>query len=150
MSGVVDTVATDHVHRDISSKDGGIWKASPGCPGLETLLPVMLTDGHHKRGIPLGRVAELLASAPAEAMGLHHRKGRIAVGLDADLAIVDLDARYTYNRENVRSSAGFSIYEGRTFTGKVLHTVVRGRFVLRDGETVDAAIGSGRFVKRRL
>ena len=85
-----------------------------------------------------------------EAMGLHHCKGRIAVGLDADLAIVDLDARYAYNRENVRSSAGFSIYEGRTFTGKVLHTVVRGRFVLRDGETVDAAIGSGRFIKRRL
>ena len=129
ISGDVDTVATDHVHRDISSKAGGIWKASPGCAGLETLLPVMLTDGHHKRGIPLGRVGELLASAPADAMGLHHRKGRIAVGLDADLAIVDLDARYTYNRENVCSSAGFSIYEGRTFTGKVLHTVVRGRFV---------------------
>ena len=150
ISGDVDTVATDHVHRDISSKAGGIWKASPGCAGLETLLPVMLTDGHHKRGIPLGRIAELLSSAPADAMGLYHRKGRIAVGLDADLAIVDLDARYTYKRENVRSSAGFSIYEGRTFTGKVLHTVVRGRFVLRDGETVDAAIGSGRFVKRRL
>ena len=150
MSGDVDTVATDHVHRDISSKAGGIWKASPGCAGLETLLPVMLTDGHHKRGIPLGRIVELLSSAPADAMGLHHRKGRIAVGLDADFVIVDLNSQYTYNRENVRSSAGFSIYEGRTFTGKVLHTIVRGRFVLRDGKTVDAAIGSGRFVKRCL
>ena len=64
----------------------------PAVPGLETLLPVMLTDGHHGRGLPLGRVAELLASDPAAAMGLA-RKGRIAVGLDADLAIVDLEPR---------------------------------------------------------
>jgi len=83
-------------------------------------------------------------------MGLQHRKGRIAVGLDADLAVVDLDAHYSYNRENVRSSAGFSIYEGRTFTGKVRHTIVRGRFVLRDGATVDTAVGTGRFVRRSL
>jgi len=150
ISGDVDTVATDHVHRDISSKAGGIWKASPGCAGLETLLAVMLTDGHHQRGIPLGRIVELLSSAPADAMGLQHRKGRIAVGLDADLAVVDLDAHYSYNRENVRSSAGFSIYEGRTFTGKVRHTIVRGRFVLRDGATVDTAVGTGRFVRRSL
>ena len=150
IAGGINTVATDHVHRDISSKAGGIWKASPGCAGLETLLPVMLTDGHHARGIPLGRIAELLSSAPADAMGLHHRKGRIAVGLDADLAVTDLSARYTYNREDVRSSAGFSIYEGRSFTGKVLHTIVRGRFALRDGKTVDSAIGSGRFVRRTL
>jgi dihydroorotase-like cyclic amidohydrolase len=150
LSGDVDTVATDHVHRDISSKDGGIWKASPGCAGLETLLPVMLTDGHHQRGIPLGRITDLLSRAPADAMGLHHRKGRIAVGLDADLAIVDLDARYTYDRVDVRSSAGFSIYEGRTFTGKVAHTLVRGRFAVRDGATVEDAVGTGRYVKRAL
>jgi dihydroorotase (multifunctional complex type) len=150
LAGDVDTIATDHVHRDITSKDGGIWKASPGCAGLETLLPVMLTDGHHQRGIPLGRIADLLSSAPADAMGLHHRKGRIAVGLDADLAIVDLAKRYTYRREDVRSSAGFSIYEGREFTGKVVHTLVRGRSVVRDGVTVDDAIGSGEYVKRTL
>jgi len=150
LSGDVDTVATDHVHRDISSKDGGIWKASPGCAGLETLLPVLLTDGHHQRGIPLGRIADLLSRAPADAMGLHHRKGRIAVGLDADLAIVDLDRRYPFNRKDVRSSAGFSIYEGRTFTGKVAHTLVRGRFAVRDGAAVEDAVGTGRYVKRVL
>jgi dihydroorotase-like cyclic amidohydrolase len=148
--GDVDTVATDHVHRDLSAKSGGIWKASPGCPGLETLLPVMLTDGHHGRGLPLGRVASLLASAPADAMGLHDRKGRIAVGLDADLAIVDLDREYLFRREDVRSSAGYSIYEGRRLKGKVVDTLVRGRFVLRDGELVGDAVGSGRYVHRAL
>jgi dihydropyrimidinase len=150
LSGDIDTVATDHVHRDISSKSGGIWKASPGCAGLETLLPVMLTDGHHGRGIPLGQIASLLSGTPAEAMGLRDRKGRIAVGLDADLAIVDLDREYAYNREDVRSSAGYSIYEGRRFNGKVVHTLVRGHFAVRDGVLVDDAVGSGRYISRRL
>jgi dihydroorotase (multifunctional complex type) len=150
LSGDIDTVATDHVHRDISSKSGGIWKASPGCTGLETLLPVMLTDGHHGRDIPLRQIASLLSGAPAEAMGLRDRKGRIAVGLDADLAIVDLDREYTYNREDVRSSAGYSIYEGRRFKGKVVHTLVRGHFAVRDGVLVDDAVGSGQYISRRL
>lgn len=146
--GDVDTVATDHVHRDLSGKAGGIWKASPGCPGLETLLPVMLTEGHHDRGLPLGRIASLLSAAPADAMGLRHCKGRIAVGLDADLAVVDLDREYLCRREHVRSSAGYSIYEGRRFKGKVAHTLVRGRFAVRDGELVDDAVGSGRYIRR--
>ena len=150
VSGDIDTVATDHVHRDISAKAGGIWKASPGCPGLETLLPVMLTEGHHEREIPLGRIATLLSSAPADAMGLYQRKGRIAVGLDADLAIVDLEREYRYRREDVRSSAGYSIYEGDRFKGKVVHTLVRGRFVLRDGALIDEAIGTGRYISRVL
>ena len=150
VAGDIDTVATDHVHRDISAKAGGIWKASPGCGGLETLLPVMLTDGHHERGLPLGRVASLLASAPADAMGLGHRKGRVAVGLDADLAIVDLGRDYLFRREDVRSSAGYSIYEGRRFKGQVVHTLVRGRFAVRDGALVGAAVGSGRYLRRVL
>jgi dihydropyrimidinase len=150
LSGDIDTVATDHVHRDLSAKAGGIWKASPGCGGLETLLPVMLTDGYHEREMPLGRVAALLASAPADAMGLYHRKGRIAVGLDADLAIVDLDREYPFRRADVRSSAGYSIYEGRRFKGKVAHTLVRGRFVVRDGALIDDAIGTGRYMSRSL
>ena len=150
ISGDIDTVATDHVHRDLSAKAGGIWKASPGCPGLETLLPVMLTEGYHEREMQLGRIATLLASAPADAMGLSHRKGRIEVGLDADLAIVDLDRAYSCRRADVRSSAGYSIYEGWALKGKVVHTLVRGRLVLRDGVLIDDAVGRGRYVSREL
>jgi len=111
---------------------------------------VMLTDGHHARGLSLGRIATLLASAPAEAMGLDRRKGRIAVGRDADLAIVDLDREYLHRREGVRSSAGYSIYEGRRFKGQVVHTLVRGRPVVGDGALIDGAIGTGRYLSRAL
>jgi len=150
LGGDINTIATDHVHRDISSKAGGIWKASPGCAGLETLLPVMLTDGHHERCIALGHIASLLSSAPAESMGLQHCKGRIATGLDADFAIVDLYREYAYERSDVRSSAGYSIYEGRRFKGQVLHTLVRGRFVVRDRVLAADSAGSGRYIRRAL
>ncbi len=92
-SGAIDTVATDHAHRGIAAKAGNIWQASPGCPGMETMLPVLLSEGHHKRGIPVARIAGLVAHNPAKAIGLAQRKGAIAPGLDADLAIIDVGVR---------------------------------------------------------
>lgn len=150
VDGEIDTVGTDHVHRDLSSKEGGIWTASPGCPGLETLLPVLLSEGHHKRGLSLDRIAAVTATNPARIMGLGHAKGAIAPGLDADLALVDLDAVWTMDRADVVSSAGYSIYEGETFKGRIRSAFVRGRAVLRDDGLVDAAVGTGRYVRRRL
>ena len=150
IDGDIDTVATDHVHRDISSKEGDIWKASPGCPGMETLLPVMLSEGHHKRDIPLERIVEVLCEAPARLMGLADCKGRIAPGLDADLAIVDLDAEQTLTRDDVISSAGYSLYEGWTLKGRVTDTFVRGRSVVRNGVLLDDAVGTGKYQRRKL
>lgn len=147
--GSIDTVATDHVHRDVSSKEGGIWAASPGCPGMETMLPVLLSEGHMKRGLSLARIVDLVSTNPAKAMGLH-RKGAIAPGMDADFAIVDPGRRWTVTRDGVISSAGYSIYEGWTLTGQVVHTLVRGRAVMRDGALDDTAVGSGRYVPRSL
>jgi len=150
LAGEVDTVGTDHVHRDISAKQGGIWAASPGCPGLETLLPVLLSEGYHKRGLPLERVAAVTATNPARIMGLGHVKGAIAPGLDADFALVDLESTWVPERADVVSSAGYSIYEGVPLKGRIVHTLVRGQAVLRDGQLADAAVGSGRYVSRRL
>jgi dihydropyrimidinase len=149
-SGLVDTVATDHVHRDRTSKDGGIWAASPGCPGLETLLPVMLSEGHHKRGIPVRRLVSILSENPARIMGLGDRKGMIAPGYDADVAIVDLNATTKVRNADVVSSAGYTIYDGWELKGKVLHTIVRGTSVLQNGKLVDAAIGHGKYLHRKL
>ncbi len=149
LSGAIDTVATDHVHRAKSAKAGGIWAASPGCPGLETLLPVLLHFGR-ERGLSLSRIAELVATNPARLMGLGHVKGEIRVGLDADFAIIDPEASWTLEPGSTVSSAGYSIYEGITFRGRVLHTLVRGRTALRGGALDPAAIGTGHYVPRRL
>jgi len=150
LAGDIDTVATDHVHRDLTAKKGGIWNASPGCAGLETLLPVLLTEGHHKRGMPLERVAEVSATSPARLMGLDKSKGSIAVGYDADLTFVDLDRSWKLNRTDIVSSAGYSIYEGWHFQGAIVHAMSRGFLVLRDNSLQDEAVGRGRFVKRVL
>jgi dihydroorotase (multifunctional complex type) len=147
--GTVDTVATDHVHRHKSAKATDIWKASPGFPGKETLLPIMLSEGHHRRGIPLGRIADLLSANPARRMGAN-AKGAIEVGKDADFAIVDLDAEWRVDGDSVFSSAGYSIYDGWGLKGKVARTIVRGRTVFADGALVPEAVGTGRYVARQL
>lgn len=145
--GEIDVVATDHVHRPGTAKAGGIWKASPGFPGMETLLPVMLSEGHHKRGLPLGRIAQVLSTNPARAMGCNS-KGAIAVGRDADFAIVDLGRTWTAQTSAMHSDAGFSIYDGWTFKGKVIHSMVRGHFAYRDERICDDAVGHGRYLRR--
>ena len=82
-------------------------------------------------------------------MGLGHCKGNIAIGHDADVAIVDLERRWTLDRARVVSSAGYSIYEGRQFQGQVVHTLVRGRPVLRDNAPVADGAGWGRYLRRK-
>ncbi|MGH2856394.1 MAG: dihydroorotase, partial [Solirubrobacteraceae bacterium] len=146
-TGQIDVIGSDHVPRHRSAKERDIWKASAGFPGLETLLPVLLSEGHHRRGIPLARLIAAVTRAPARAFGLWPRKGAIAIGADADLAIVDLDGRHTVRAAEQRSGAEYTIYEGWELTGAVQHTLVRGRFVLRDREIV-AQDGGGRFQRR--
>ena len=150
VDGHVDIIGTDHIHRDITSKAGSVWDASPGCPGLETMLPVMLTEGHHKRGISLERIAALTATNAANAMGLSHAKGAIAVGRDADFAVVDLNAEWVLDASYLRSSAGYSLYDGMAFKGRVVHTILRGGFIMRDRQLIDEAVGRGRYMPRRL
>ncbi len=148
LDGHVDTIGTDHVHRDISGKTASIWDASPGCPGLETMLPVMLSEGHARRKLGLPRIAALTAGNAAKSFGLSHRKGTIAVGMDADFAIVDPAAEWVLDTSHLKSSAGYSIYEGMRFTGRVVHTVLRGDFILRDGALIETAVGKGRYLPR--
>lgn len=147
--GRVDTLATDHVHRHKDSKLADIWKASPGMPGMETLLPIMLSEGYHRRGIGLAQLSQMLSANPARRMGLRD-KGTIAIGKDADFAIVDLDAEWTVSEADVFSNAGYSIYDGWTLKGRVDTTIVRGRTVFVGGKLQDAAVGTGRYIKRAL
>ena len=114
------------------------------------MLPVLLTDGYHARGLSLERIAQLTSGNPARLMGLDHAKGAIAPGMDADLAIIDLNADWTLERKDVVSSAGYSIYEGKRFRGAIEHTLVRGEFALRDRTLVEGSAGRGRYVHRRM
>lgn len=146
--GSIDTVGTDHVHRPAEAKAGNIWKASPGFPGLETLVPALLTEGG-RRGVPLTRLSDLVSRNPARIMGLGAAKGQLVPGADADIIAVDLGARWTVGKETV-SSAGYTVFDGMEMTARVVHTLVRGRFAVRDGALCRDAVGTGRYQRRSL
>jgi len=146
-SGVIDTLGSDHVGRRREKKTGSIWEASAGFPGLATTLPVLLSAGYHERGIPLHRIAEVNALAPARIFGLSSRKGDIRVGLDADLAVVDLQWERLPTAEVLGTWADYSLYETTPLKGWPRQTYVRGEMVQRDGTLVPGP-NAGRYVPR--
>lgn len=143
--GRITLVASDHSPASRERKAGDLWSAWGGIAGVQTLLPAMLT-GARRHGLGLARVAGLLADAPARLLGLA-RKGRIAPGFDADLAIVAPDREWTLGAEALETRSGQSAWVGRSFTGAVVTTVLRGRIVYADGAFPQGA-GYGRFVRR--
>lgn len=146
LDGTIDTVGSDHAARKREAKKGSIWKVPNGIPGIPCSLTVLLSEGVHKRGLALERVAELIASNPARIFGLRG-KGMIAVGADADLTLVDLDAERTIDASTWGSRAEFNLYEGWTMKGWPIATIARGQFVYRDGEILSEP-GCGRFLAR--
>ena len=97
------------------------------------------------RGLTIHDFARLLSATPAKIFGLGQRKGRIQVGLDADLTILDPNAKWKLDETKQHSSAGWSPYHGWELQGKVTKTILRGQ-ILYDGLQVVAEPGTGRFV----
>ena len=110
--GTVDVIGSDHVPRKKQTKMTNIWKSSQGFPGTATILPVLLSEGYHKRGMSLVRIAELCGSRPADIFNISARKGRLVVGADADLTIVDLDLEREVRNEELLSYSDYTPYDG--------------------------------------
>jgi D-hydantoinase len=146
-AGGVDIVASDHAPRRREDKLRGlddIFSAPFGSPGVETLLPVLFHEFQQRR-LSLTVLARVLSEAPARTFGLFPRKGAIAVGADADLAIVDPQAHWTVSPDRFQTNARYSVWQGRTLVGKPVTTMIRGRIVVEDGVPRDAS-GWGRFL----
>jgi allantoinase len=149
LAGRVDVIGSDHSPCPAADKQKGehdIWQAWGGIAGIQATLPVLLTEGLHARGLSLERIAHLTATAPAQLFGLFPRKGAIAVGSDADLAIVDPQHQWVLESAALETRSGVSAYLGRQFTGKVVRTLVRGKTVFGDGAVVGQP-GWGQFVR---
>ena len=147
-AGLIDCVVSDHSPCSVEEKrldSGDIWQAWGGIGGVQTSLPVMLTEGVHRRGLAVTELARLMADKPARIFGLQRRKGGLRPGLDADLALLDLDAEWELQPEMLLSRSRLSPFVGRRFKGRVARTLVRGRTVFVDGEIV-AELGYGREV----
>lgn len=146
--GSIDVVASDHCPRKRATKDKSLWLASQGFPGTATILPVLLHEGFHKRGLSLQRICQLVAGNPARIFGVDHRKGALRPGMDADIALVDLNLERTVRHEDLLSYSDYSIYDGWTFKGWAVETILRGKTVMQGGKLTGTP-GDGRYLFRR-
>lgn len=147
LAGDISTIGTDHCAMPRARKAGDIWKASPGFPGMATMLPVLLSEGHHRRGMGLQQIARALSYNAAKTFNLLPRKGALQLGYDADIAVVDLELEKTVRPEALASSSDFSLQEGEILKGWPIMTLLRGKVVVEAGRVIGSA-GGGSYLAR--
>ncbi|NJM06688.1 allantoinase AllB [Candidatus Gracilibacteria bacterium] len=140
VSGAIDFVASDHSPSSPELKAGDFFSAWGGIAGCQSTLSLLLTEGYQRRGLPLQRISAVIASAVARRFVLPH-KGRIALGCDADLALVDLTAGTTLSTDALHYRHRLSPYTGRHMRGVVRRTIRRGQTIAIDGQPVETAPG---------
>lgn len=156
-AGFIANVASDHSPRVPAAKEPGRknifvdaeGKPIPfGAPSLETLVPLMWSEGVVKRGLPPTWMARVLSENPARIFGLYPRKGAIRIGADADLTIWDPAPEWTIEKTKHLGIAGFTPYEGWQVRGRPYMTLVRGQVVLNPQGELEQKPGYGRYLAR--
>ena len=138
-NGIVDVLGSDHAPHTREEKDHAYPGSHSGMTGVQTLVPIMLDHVNAGR-LTLERFVDLTSHGPNRLFGIAG-KGRIAVGYDADLTIVDLNKRATITNGWIQSRCGWTPYDGVTVQGWPVGTMVRGRRVMWDGEIAGPAQG---------
>jgi allantoinase len=147
----LDWVVSDHAccareMKVAAERPDDIWLARSGFGGTEYLLAGVFSEGR-RRGMDYSHMAEVLAWNPAQRFGLR-RKGDVAVGYDADLALLDPDRRFTVRASESPSGQGYTPFEGQELTGRVSATFLRGTLVYDGTRVIGPA--RGQYLKRPL
>jgi len=121
---------------------------APGVPGIETRLPLLFSEAVSNDRLGLNQFVALSATNAAKLYGLYPRKGTIAVGSDADLALWDPRRKVTIRHSDLHDGCDYSPYEGMTVTGWPVRTILRGQTIWNDGE-IPGEPGFGQFLERR-
>jgi len=138
----ITTIGSDHSPSPPEMKeDTSFFKVWGGIAGIQHTLPLLLSEGHVERGVALPLLSRLTSFNVAQRFGLPLNKGRLALGADADFALVDLSQALTIKAENLLDRHRQTPYLGRKLTGKVVQTILRGQPVFREGEAVSNPIG---------
>jgi allantoinase len=141
LSGAVDIVASDHSPVPPEMKSGDFSRAWGGIAGVQSTLAVLLDRGHHGRGLSLERISSLVAGRPACRFRIAS-KGRLVLGADADLAIVDISRFFDLHAENLMQRHRVSPYVGERFRGAVERTIRRGETIFNRGQITARSHGS--------
>lgn len=148
--GLITTMGSDNCPSNLAkkySKGKDVWGTLPGFPGAGMILPVLLSEGYHKRGISLETIAKVSSMNTAKALNLP-QKGAIQVGADADFAIVDLNWEQVVTPE-LFGSCDYSVYEGIKLKGWPRFTIRRGEVIAQDGKITQGS-GRGQYLRRSL
>jgi len=150
--GVIDIVTSEHAPGTREEKEVGwsnIWNAWSGLSSIETILPLLLSEGVNKKRLQLSDVRRVLCENPARIFGLYGKKGEIAPGFDADLVVVDLKLEKKVSVEKLYCKVDENPYEGSIFKGWPVTTIARGNIVY-DDETILGKSGYGKFIPMKM
>jgi dihydropyrimidinase/allantoinase len=147
IDGDLKTVVSDSACASKKIKEGDIWTSLAGFGGAEIMFPLLLTEGYRRRGLPLERIAELTSYNPAIYHDLYPKKGTIAIGSDADLAIIDLDKEKEVSVNTLHSAQDFTPFEGMKYKGWPVCTILRGEVIFENDKIVGKP-GDGQYIKR--
>jgi dihydroorotase len=138
-NGVVDVIGSDHAPHTKDEKSRPYPNSPSGMPGVQTLLPLMLDHVNQGR-LSLTRLVDLVCHGPARIYGIAN-KGRLTLGADADLSLVDMKAKRTITHEQMASRCGWTPFDGKEVQGWPIATIVRGQIVMRDDELQNDPLG---------
>jgi dihydroorotase len=132
LDGTIDFIATDHAPHTLAEKAKGYPNTPSGMPGVETALPVMLTQALAGK-CSIAQVSNWMSTAVAKAYNIPN-KGSISIGYDADLVLVDVENYHPIERQDIVSKCGWSPFEGWNLTGYPIYTIVNGNIVYEKGQ----------------
>ena len=135
----IDVIATDHAPHTLEEKSNVYTKAPSGGPLVQHALPAML-EFYHQGKISLEKIAQKMCHNPAILFDVE-RRGYIRKGYKADLVLVDLNAPWTVNKDNILYKCGWSPFEGTTFTSRITHTFVNGKLVYKNFKVYEGLYG---------
>ncbi|MCL1816178.1 MAG: dihydroorotase [Clostridiales bacterium] len=142
--GVISLVCSDHAPHTKEEKAGSLWNAPAGMASVETLAPIMINAVSEGR-LYINQLAALLSENPAKLYGLYPRKGSLLPGTDADITIIDPQAHYTIQANDLHSISKVTPFDGWPMKGRVVQTILRGQTIAKNGQIIGGPIGQ--FIK---
>lgn len=132
--GTVDVIGSDHAPHTLEEKNKPYPESPSGFPGVQTLLPIMLNHVHQKK-ISLEKLSELVSENPRRLFNISN-KGRIMIGYDADLTVVDLKKTNEISNKWIASKCAYTPFDGYKVTGWPIMTIIRGQIVMREDQVI--------------
>jgi allantoinase len=143
-------IGSDHSPCVFEEKEKGnnnIWEAWGGISGIQTMLPIIFSEGVIKRKLPLSQLINMMSYKPAKLFGLYPQKGSLMPGSDADIVIFNPNKKWIIEKNGLFYKNKYSPFVGKVITGAVEKTLLRGRVIYEKGEII-TNFGIGKFIKR--